>query len=71
MIENPIGSPGFDAQQLLHKNVKSFLPIAYVKSDQNKRAVFEVSYLIQEFESKVLVPIVEICAEDQLYLDDV
>ena len=70
VLDNPIGGSDFDAQLFLHKNVKSFPPIVRVKSDQNKRVIFDVAELIHVFESKVLAPIVEICAEDKLYLDD-
>jgi len=70
LSKNPIGSPDFDVEQLLHKNVKSFSPIVEVESDQHKRIIFGIADLIHTFESEVLVPIVEICTEDQLFLTD-
>jgi hypothetical protein len=48
----------------------SFPPIVMVESDQGSRIKFRLLELIKTFETDVLVPIVQICADAHLFLDD-
>ena len=58
------------AENVLHKNITYFAPVISMESDQGRRFAFKLWKLVNVFESEVLVPIVDACSEDNLYLDD-
>lgn len=59
------------AEYFAHKNVKHFPPIVVVRSDQGGPIAFGLWDLITTFELGVIAPIVDACADDGLYLDDI
>jgi hypothetical protein len=49
---------------------KSFAPIVMIRSDNNLFTVFELTGLIETFQEKILCPIINICDDNKLFLDD-
>jgi hypothetical protein len=50
---------------------KYFSPIVFVTSDRHKNISFDIAELIETFEHQILKPIITICDEHKLYLEDV
>lgn len=53
-----------------NKENKSFPPMMIVKSDQEKYTTFEIVNLIEIFQEKVLSPIIDLCDEQNLFLNN-
>jgi hypothetical protein len=49
---------------------KYFSPLVYLESDRGTKISFEVKEMIETFQVKVLNPIIELCDENKLFLDD-
>jgi ATP-dependent DNA ligase len=49
---------------------KYFSPLVCLESDRGKKISFEVKEMIETFQVKVLNPIIELCDENKLFLDD-
>jgi len=49
---------------------KYFSPIVFVNSDKNKNISFDIEELIEVFEARVLRPIIKLCDEHKLYLEN-
>lgn len=49
---------------------RSFPPIVFVKSDQGDMTAFRLLDLVEIFQEKVLVPIIDLCDEQDLFLND-
>jgi hypothetical protein len=60
----------FQYTDLLSAGVKSIPPFVFAQSDQGGVNKFQLIDLLKLFETDILVPIVEACADDRLHLDD-
>lgn len=65
----------FNWQRDLHMLQESpykdhFPPAVYVKSDRPDAVLFRLGDMVAAFEDKILQPIVDVCAEHQLFLED-
>lgn len=49
---------------------KSFPPLVGVRSEKEKYIIFKINELIDIFQKEILVPIVDLCSEQNLFLDD-
>jgi hypothetical protein len=49
---------------------KYFTPLVLITSDQNQVISFDIKELIEVFQIKILTPILNLCAEHNLFLDD-
>ena len=49
---------------------KQFPPIVAIRSETNAFIVFELIELVETFQEKVLIPILDLCAEHHLFLDE-
>jgi hypothetical protein len=64
-------SKGMRMDELWDGVSESFAPIVLVSTNAGDLTAFELQELIETFQQKVLGPIIEICQEQGLYLDDV
>ena len=48
---------------------KQFPPVVYISSDNNPTISFTLQELVETFQSRLLHPIIALCAEHRLYLD--
>jgi len=55
---------------LMTENTKSIDPICIVTSDQPNPLIFKVTEFVETFQEKILVPIVEVCHEHHLWLEE-
>jgi hypothetical protein len=60
----------WSAEDWKGKNLRYFSPMVMVVSDHNKRIAFELAKLIEIFELEILEPIVDLCEEEKLILDN-
>ncbi|HEV2265365.1 MAG TPA: hypothetical protein VGR79_12625 [Stellaceae bacterium] len=60
----------YKLEDILDVSDQSFSPLIAIKSERGEMMNFELRELIETFQKKILVPIIDFCAEHDLYLED-
>lgn len=60
----------YDLYELVTLPNRNIPPVVIVKSDRRKLFVFKLTDLVEIFQKEMLRPIIDLCAEHDLYLED-
>ncbi len=60
----------FDPLELLNIKENSIPPLCIVTSDKGYTAAFRIKDLIETFQTHILVPVIDFCDEQNLFLED-
>ena len=65
-----VASGSWTIDDLMAENQKYIDPICKVSSDQRKGIIFRITEFIEIFQNQLLVPVVAVCEEHQLWLEE-